>query len=124
MKPVRAACGVFVALCMSTLVYGNWPSTNEVPSITDLAYFPNPLIRHTGNVDPRDTIDAIVKDATADGGSVVLCRNNHCLDLATHKDMGQAQDGYYVVFDRNLPGYEELLKKYQERIQNWMQQSD
>lgn len=120
MKPVRAACGIFVAVCMSALVLGNLPKGYTEELTTQSAFFPNPLLRHSGAAGPLDSLGAIVKDATAEGGQVVLCKNHTCLDLATHEDMGSAQDGYYILFNRDDPDYEAKLQKYQERIRNWM----
>jgi hypothetical protein len=123
MKPVRAACGVFVAVCMSTLVLGNLPKGYTEELATRTAFFPNPLIRQASENGPLDSLGAIVKDATDEGGQVVMCKNHTCLDLATHEDMGQAQDGYYILFDRKDPQYEAKLQKYQERIRNWMERN-
>jgi hypothetical protein len=107
MKPVRAVCGVFVAVCIGYE--------------TSL----NPLIGHANNIGPRDSIETIVKDATADGGSVVLCRNHVCLDLASHEDVGEPEDGYrdgyYITFPKQ-DDYQEKIKWYQERIQRWIEQ--
>lgn len=120
MKPVRAACGVVVAVCMSALALATLPKAYTEEMAQQTAFFPNPLLRHAGENGPLDTLGAIVKDATAEGGQVVFCKNHTCLDLATHEDMGAAQDGYYILFDRQDPNYEAKLQKYQERIRNWM----
>lgn len=116
MKPVRAVCGALIAVCLSGYVLANGMSLSSFG-----AAFPNPLLQYSDDkIGPRDSIEAIVKDATADGGSVVLCRNHHCLNLATHEDMGEAQDGYYILFDKSDPDYQRKIDRYQERIRNWM----
>jgi hypothetical protein len=117
MKLVRTVCGALIAVCLSGLALaGLQPSGNSVT-------FYSPFISQNNNLGPRDTIEAIVKDATAEGGSVVLCRNHHCLDLATHEDMGDAQNGYYILFDKKDPDYQDKLQKYQDRIRNWVKQN-
>jgi hypothetical protein len=118
MKLVRTVCGALIAVCLSGLALaGLEPSGNGVT-------FYSPFIsQNNNNLGPRDSIEAIVKDATAEGGSVVLCRRHHCLDLATHEDMGDAQDGYYILFDKKDPGYQDKLQKYQSRIRNWIEQN-
>lgn len=69
---------------------------------------------------PQDNLDIIVDDATRDGGSIVRCENHHCLNLKTKEDMGDARDGWYVVFPTQDPQYKSKLERYQKRIQNWM----
>lgn len=119
MKPVRAVCGALIAVCLSGFAIADGMGLSGHSSA-----FPNPLIFHSNdNIGPRDSIEAIVKDATNDGGSVVLCKNNHCLDLATHEDMGDAQDGYYILFNRSDANYQQKLERYQSRIRNWMEQN-
>jgi hypothetical protein len=69
---------------------------------------------------PRDTLDQIVQDAANDGGQIVRCdAMQHCIDLESKEDMGDAQSGYYVVFPSE-PKYKGKLQQYQQRIQNWM----
>lgn len=124
MKPVRAACGLFVAACMSTLILGNLPRHYLDAYANEPKLIPSPLtLYQTGENGPRDTLGAIVQDAGAEGGQVVMCKHHVCLDLATHEDMGQSQDGYYILFSRSDPHYEEKLQKYQERIRNWVERN-
>lgn len=69
---------------------------------------------------PKDTLDMIVDDATQEGGAIVECNNHHCLDLKTKEDVGDARDGWYVVFPTEDPQYKAKLARYQKRIQNWV----
>jgi hypothetical protein len=120
MKPVRAGCAVFVAVCMSVLVIGSLPKS-QADQVHDNEVFPNPLLLHTQNHNgPRDSLQAIVQDAAAEGGSVVRCLNEHCTDLATNEDMGYAQDGYYITFPKDT-GYQDKIDRYQTRIRNWLE---
>lgn len=118
MKLVRTVCGALIAVCLSGLALAGLQPNGQ--GVT----FYSPLIsQNNNNLGPRDTIEAIVKDATDEGGSVVLCRKHRCLNLATHEDMGDAQDGYYILFDKKDPDYQDKLQKYQDRIHNWIQQN-
>ncbi len=117
MEPVRAGCIALIAACFCGLVITSCSRVDP-----EFAANPPAVSQSSDSVASSDSIEAIVRDATAEGGHVVLCRNHVCIDLGTRDDMGDAQqDGYYVVWPKTDSDYKDKITKYQQRIKSWIE---
>lgn len=112
MVNLRPDC-VLVALVCGVMLVTNLTHSKPVQPTDQLIPISSP------NTYQKDSIERIAKDAVAEGGSIVECRNHVCTDLATQEEVGTGLDGYYVVF-KNVPGYEEKIQQYQDRVRNWL----
>jgi hypothetical protein len=108
MASIRTACVIGAAVCCAFLTIK--------PSMADFG-----LKVPVQSQGLRDSLKAIEEDAIRDGGTIVQCENHVCRDLKDNHVVGQAQDGYYIVFPQD-PGFEGLVEQYQNRVKNWVDQ--